>query len=60
MVARPELGRSRKTKTKTKTKTKNESSRAVLAPPLPKFPGPWQSGISPKKLPALESVLWML
>ena len=56
MVARPELRRSRKTH----THTHNESSRAILVPPLSKFPGPWQSGISPKKLPTLEWVLWML
>ena len=53
MVARPELRRSRKTH----THTHNESSRAILVPPLSKFPGPWQSGISPKKLPTLEWVL---
>lgn len=56
MVARPELGKSRNKQ----TNEKNESSRAVLAPPLSKIPGPWLSGISPKKLPALKRVLWMM
>lgn len=60
MVARPELRRSRKKKTTTKRQKNHESSRAILVPPLSKFPGPWQSGISPKKLPTLEWVLWML
>lgn len=45
MVTRPELGRSRR---------KQESSRAVLAPSLAKFPGSWQSQI-PREAAAQEA-----